>query len=1117
MSEQRDFVDFQNGGDTGQDTLDSIQPYNTGEGAVQTVLRRPVENVRSRTEILRDEITTLQYYRDYEQLMLEYPSSDGLTAYPAGTLTWGGPTSFSGPNNTGIITASGYFRISPLLAPKTSKKATISIGTAAVNQLIYTVAATAYATHGMNAITIEHRNAGVGASLSVNITSGPVKRLLVIFDDANVAHDATATKALLDSAISADTDLASKLLVTTSAAASNPILEIVETRLEGTADDELHTVDGTNLASFSLDVGDGIAIWYRYAVEPTGGFGSDPKGGVAGGRAESSNSRGTSSIPIGSLFKTSAAANKIPGAVPICRVAYNGQLVFFDGTRIQPGETASFASPTSVASAALTAHINNLATTAGAGIVGYNGSGNWADGVQAIASGSTVENAIDEIVSDLAAISAPAGALHIGVDAATLFSTGGTGLTAGGAGGARTTDTLLRSALSRLHTEVISRRSFTAVCTDGATSTGGDLNNTNLFTAINTQAFGSGAYFVRRGTYAVASDLVSANAEINFVGESRKDCILSAGAIRVLDTGSTSRTISFENVMFSGTADSTGGFECRSGSFKFINCEATAGSLRFIPDAVVCAVNIDGLDIIADATLNRNNSLRLVGTNQGTVTGTISKLTINLVPARNAATQVIHALQISGMTSGINSNNIPLVFNNAKLRINTGFDPTPTVGSVLRISSNTQPLVFRDSRFELAQGNATLDGVVIIDNAQNITFENCVIINGGYGRTLRVTGTCGYITFRRCTFLTNTYVALSDEIQAYSNSTGLGPITFEDCYIELRHGDGTTSRRIELGADGGVGQNTTLQINRLLINLNYYANNLLNNDMLTIATAANVDAWSHIRDITIDFNAKRLNQAAANAVTFRGTGSAGMHVDGLHLLRVAEPIAPADGNCTLVSLARCSVHGGSLSGSPQGADAEGWKGIFSTTTEQVTISGLTLWESGPPNRGRLFLLNGSRCYVRGNRLAVTNLAVNESVLGWFAYLTDNSNSVTDNSVMVTGTLGAYADVATNCLVYLAGTADSNVISNNLFNVTAPLNHIFLKGNDVGGFDAAYNVITGNTHRCASSGLRNLVVFDADTAKNVLTSSTFINTVGTASYLDVDGGASNVIGNLAVDV
>lgn len=330
MIEQKDYLDYQQGGDTGEDITDAIQPVSDGETATQTTFRRPSENLRGRTEVARDIIRDLLYYRDHNHLVLEGGSG--------GSIAWAGSVT-SGAS--GAITQTGDLTIRPLLTPPTSTKGSITIGTGGSdNEITYAVASSAYATEGMNAVTVAHVDAGGGASLSVDISDGPVKRITVSFDSTNTSHDAPAVKTAVDTAVSGDSDLSGKITTTAVGSAGNTVDAQAETRITGTADQEAHVISSGTLDTFTssnpLDEGDAVGIWYKYVIEPASGDSEDPKGGVAGGRWESNPDRSTASIPIDSLFVTRTDPDKIPGAVPLCKVL-NGELVWVDGSRYAKG------------------------------------------------------------------------------------------------------------------------------------------------------------------------------------------------------------------------------------------------------------------------------------------------------------------------------------------------------------------------------------------------------------------------------------------------------------------------------------------------------------------------------------------------------------------------------------------------------------------------------------------------------------------------------------------------------------------------------------------------------------------------------------------------------------
>ena len=333
MAEQSAYVDYRAGGDTGQNDELSIQPVKTQEGATQQTFRRAPENLRMRTERIREHLQDLFYYRDFGQTILELS--------PGATIAWGGLVSDGG---TGIVTCTGTLKISPLLAPAAPVRGNATIGVAGTNQVQYAVPPSAYLAKDLSGITVEHRGAE-GQALAATISAGPIKRILLQFDPTKLAHTPSAAKTALDAAVAADADLAGKLTIT---ASGTGILAIsAELPFSQSIDDESHWVAGTLITNLTtsrkLAAGDGVAIWYKYRIEPTDDP-TDPKGAVAGGRAESAISRNNHNIPAGALFVTSDNIAKIPGALPIFRIGLHGQLILADGTRVAKGESTALTS-----------------------------------------------------------------------------------------------------------------------------------------------------------------------------------------------------------------------------------------------------------------------------------------------------------------------------------------------------------------------------------------------------------------------------------------------------------------------------------------------------------------------------------------------------------------------------------------------------------------------------------------------------------------------------------------------------------------------------------------------------------------------------------------------------
>jgi hypothetical protein len=72
-------VDFKQGGDTGEDNVNSIQPISNGEPVNQVTLRRPDENLRKRTEVLKASVLGLD--QGYREQTGSYITTLGGTCY----------------------------------------------------------------------------------------------------------------------------------------------------------------------------------------------------------------------------------------------------------------------------------------------------------------------------------------------------------------------------------------------------------------------------------------------------------------------------------------------------------------------------------------------------------------------------------------------------------------------------------------------------------------------------------------------------------------------------------------------------------------------------------------------------------------------------------------------------------------------------------------------------------------------------------------------------------------------------------------------------------------------------------------------------------------------------
>src|ERR1700745_1418958 len=103
----KQFIDYStgSGGDTGQNNTASLLPYQNGEDVIDTVVNRPIENIRQRTEAVRSVEEDTLYLRDADR---------ALTLAGPGLVSWPGSTTNS---QSGILSLSDVLYLVPMLTP----------------------------------------------------------------------------------------------------------------------------------------------------------------------------------------------------------------------------------------------------------------------------------------------------------------------------------------------------------------------------------------------------------------------------------------------------------------------------------------------------------------------------------------------------------------------------------------------------------------------------------------------------------------------------------------------------------------------------------------------------------------------------------------------------------------------------------------------------------------------------------------------------------------------------------------------------------------------------------------------------------------------------------------
>jgi len=326
-------IDFRNSSDTGEPEATAIQPYLDGEPAGQGVLRRPVENTRSRSDLLRQTLREHLVLRDLQQVLL----------VGGGTFTFGGAK----PTYTGVFTTTADLEVRPFATPgadaspyTVSTKASVLIGSVDIIKFESKykqwqdpgadpdIAAEA----DMISVEIVHTGA---LSVAVQGAAGQPNNIYV-----TINYGTTTCQEVID-AVNGHTS-ANKLVVASLASGTNtnPASKFSTAEwgsdwsvrfLRGGAPGLLHVITAAVFATFfaahvdnPLRKGDTLAIWYDDLIDLA----------TQGGRLQSTPENSNYQIPATSLFNTRREPEKIPNCVPICKCVDDNTIIFVDGSRI---------------------------------------------------------------------------------------------------------------------------------------------------------------------------------------------------------------------------------------------------------------------------------------------------------------------------------------------------------------------------------------------------------------------------------------------------------------------------------------------------------------------------------------------------------------------------------------------------------------------------------------------------------------------------------------------------------------------------------------------------------------------------------------------------------------
>jgi hypothetical protein len=153
----RQFVDFSSNtaGDSGENNAASVEPYANGEDVNQTVLNRPIESLRQRSEAIRTTMADSLYLRDADRkLMIVLPAGVGIT--------WPGSTTVAA---TGIPVLTGTLWMIPMLTPGFAQAQPIPPVASAFGVLHLK-----RASDSLNSISVTSRRRSYAAGDQINVT-----------------------------------------------------------------------------------------------------------------------------------------------------------------------------------------------------------------------------------------------------------------------------------------------------------------------------------------------------------------------------------------------------------------------------------------------------------------------------------------------------------------------------------------------------------------------------------------------------------------------------------------------------------------------------------------------------------------------------------------------------------------------------------------------------------------------------------------------------------------------------------------------------------------------------------------------------------------------------------
>jgi hypothetical protein len=316
-------------GPSGYGNADSIDPIVDGEAVNGTNLSRPAQNLRSRGEVERGLFEDLLYLADVDR---------GLLVAGPGKVTWPGSTTSGG---TGIFTLSDTLYLQPALTKGAAQTAPVPPVASQFGSLALT-----RASDSTDAITVTSllRDYQGGNKINITIESGTVFSC-TFADETTMSIEIVATASTdLDDVMTALAALVNgngDNIVSAALAGAAIGTDLIErpqatVRISGNHDAEGHAVTPAQLAAFfgvggnPLAEGDTLCVQYSTIID------TSPM--TAGGRRQALPENSNTSVGAASLFNSRVSPEKLPNAIPICKVV-DGKLCFISGQQVPKGST----------------------------------------------------------------------------------------------------------------------------------------------------------------------------------------------------------------------------------------------------------------------------------------------------------------------------------------------------------------------------------------------------------------------------------------------------------------------------------------------------------------------------------------------------------------------------------------------------------------------------------------------------------------------------------------------------------------------------------------------------------------------------------------------------------